>query len=692
MASVRVKLKLPAIAKEFNASYSQVIKPSGVGYTLLTIIGTGSLREQTWGRVMEMMRIPEDLSESMFWPELEKLESNGMIRVNGIIGPDSHIGVAEFTELGRQAFDKGVITQRPEEFHGTVVNYPAESSERYRKYSSERLCSPEGFDQSRFDDIEPDDGDIENKVVRDKSEFNVGESMEVFDVRINPGKAVMCYEKDVSVSMDPVTGNFAMDAKGLDENFAKSRFSAEDIISSVPARSFESFSKDASFTGWRDSLPDWPSMSFMLPADIRLGGHRAVFVNGACCRSEVHMDVGDVLGCDMMTIDSSESGAEYCLVRRKTAVEGLEGTVSCNLVVRRTVDGERIEEVVRTLVQDMDISSREGFERALTLAALVKSDDLSMSLVRERLRVTADIITEIKAIQNHRKDEWYKIFKDIVEEAIVDRGMTPREASDILAATKVPVSGYTLTDHYASAGEDPLGTVDRLFDLVSNKAALVRGLHAEEAMAEMVLSCEPLEGLGSSIGLKASNLARNLGRLKSCFGMASMSEYAFDLDGFDADGREEVVKAVSTFNRDLRDVSRYIPEARGLREIESYSRFFNEMSSAFKAMGGNEDPAKADDRQFGIIMGVRLENYLSAYADGNGIGEKLVSAYEQGRVSNADYESLNGFRKFRNQCAHSIQVDSIDKSQRTEWMRVIENLNPDKKIPDKKGKSKGGKR
>ena len=160
MASVRVKLKLPAIAKEFNASYSQVIKPSGVGYTLLTIIGTGSIREQTWGRVMEMMRIPEDLSESMFWPELEKLESNGMIRVNGIIGPDSRIGVAEFTELGRQAFNKGVITQRPEEFHGTVVNYPAESSGRYKKFSSEKLCSPEGFDQSRFDDIVPDESSI----------------------------------------------------------------------------------------------------------------------------------------------------------------------------------------------------------------------------------------------------------------------------------------------------------------------------------------------------------------------------------------------------------------------------------------------------------------------------------------------------------------------------------------------------
>ena len=692
MASVRVKLKLPAIAKDFNASYSQVIKPSGVGYTLLTIIGTRSLREQTWGRVMEMMRIPEDLSESMFWPELEKLESNGMIRVNGIIGPDSRIGVAEFTELGRQAFDKGVITQRPVEFHGTVVNYPAESSERYRKHSSERLCSPEGFDQSRFDDIEPDDGDIENKVVRDKSEFNVGESMEVFDVRIDPGKDVMCYERDVGVSMDPVTGNFAMDAKGLDENFVKSRFSAEDIISSIPARSFESFSKDATFTGWRDSLPDWPSMSFMLPADVRLGGHRAVFVDGVLCRSEVHMGVGDVLGCDMMTIDSSGSGAEYCLVRRETAVEGLEGTVSCNLVVRRAVDGGRIEEVVRTLVQDMDTSSREGFERALTLAALVKSNDIPTSLVRERLRVTADIVTEIKAIQNHRKDPWYSSFKDLVEEAIVARGMTPVEASDVLAATKVPVSGYTLTDHYASAGEDPLRTVDSLFDLVSNKAALVRGLHAQDAIADTVLSCEPPDGLGSSIGLKASNLARNLGRLKSGFGMVSLSEYAFDLDGFDADGREEVVKTVSTFNRDLRDVSRYIPEARGLREIESYLRFFNETSSAFRALDGNEDPEKANDRQFGIIMGVRLENYLSAYVDGNGLGEKLVAAYGQGRISNADYESLNGFRKFRNQCAHSVQVDGIDKSQRMKWMRVIENLNPDKKVPEKKGKPKGGKR
>ena len=85
--------------------------------------------------------------------------------------------------------------------------------------------------------------------MRDKSEFNVGESMEVFDVRIDPGKAVMCYEKDVSVSVDPVTGNFAMDAKGLDENFVKSRFSAEDIISSIPARSFESFSKDEVLRG-----------------------------------------------------------------------------------------------------------------------------------------------------------------------------------------------------------------------------------------------------------------------------------------------------------------------------------------------------------------------------------------------------------------------------------------------------------
>ena len=270
--------------------------------------------------------------------------------------------------------------------------------------------------------------------------------------------------------------------------------------------------------------------------------------------------------------------------------------------------------------------------------------------------------------------------------------MTPVEASDVLAATKVPVSGYTLTDHYASAGEDPLRTVDSLFDLVSNKAALVRGLHAQDAIADTVLSCEPPDGLGSSIGLKASNLARNLGRLKSGFGMVSLSEYAFDLDGFDADGREEVVKTVSTFNRDLRDVSRYIPEARGLREIESYLRFFNETSSAFRALDGNEDPEKANDRQFGIIMGVRLENYLSAYVDGNGLGEKLVAAYGQGRISNADYESLNGFRKFRNQCAHSVQVDGIDKSQRMEWMRVIENLNPDKKVPEKKGKPKGGKR
>ena len=118
MVVMRTSVKLPAIVKGFRASYSRVSKPTGVEYTLLTIIGTESLRYTTWGRAMKMMGIPEDLSESMFWPALEEMERNGMIAVLGTVGPESLINLTSFTALGEQAYEKGVIAQSLDEFAG----------------------------------------------------------------------------------------------------------------------------------------------------------------------------------------------------------------------------------------------------------------------------------------------------------------------------------------------------------------------------------------------------------------------------------------------------------------------------------------------------------------------------------------------------------------------------------------------
>lgn len=676
MAVMRTSVKLPAIVKGFRASYSRVSKPTGVEYTLLTIIGTESLRYTTWGRAMEMMGIPEDLSESMFWPALEETERNGMITVMGIAGPESLINLTSFTALGEQAYEKGVIAQSPEEFAGRIANRPAELSGRYVRDSDVRFCGPEGFDESRFGDIVPDDDRIEDTIIGSKGLYGIGEGMEVFDVRIEGERAVQCYSRDITVRLNGVSGNMYVEAPGLDENFLKARFRSEDIIGSLKEGLFESSSKDASFVGWRQDLPEWGTMSFMMPSDVKFNGHRFVFVDGERCVSSVHPSAGDAIGCDVVTIDSRGVGAEYCLVERDISVEGMEGSVRRGLVVRRTIGPERISEIADALIGLCDLSTEDGFDRALALASVCSDTDRAEAIVGARLESSADLAYDIRALKDHRKDPWYRDFGDIVEDAIVVRGMDPSEAAAILYSTKVNVDGYTLTDHYFGCGADPLGTVDALYDLVTRKDDLVRGMGAEDLVCDLILSCSPGR-YTSKLLSTASNMAGTLGRLKERFGMRSLSDYSFDIEGL-LDESEDIVKDESTFSRDLAEVSKHVGDAKRLRELGAYSEFFSDACSVFRDMESKVDPKKCRPRTFGIIMGALLEKYLSAYVDGDGLGDKLINARDQGMINEDDYGQLDAFRRFRNQCAHEVDVGTLDKKDRARWTRIIENLNPDK--------------
>ena len=676
MAVMRTSVKLPAFVKSFRASYSRVSKPTGVEYTLLTIIGTESLRYTTWGRAMEMMGIPEDLSESMFWPALREMERNGMIMALGIAGPESLINLTSFTALGEQAYEKGVIAQSPEEFAGRIANRPAELSGRYMRDSDVKLCGPEGFDESRFEDIMPDDDRMEDTIIGSKGHYGIGEEMEVFDVRIEGERTVQCYSKDISVRLNDVSGSMYVEASGLDENFLKARFRSEDIIGSLKGGFFESSSKDASFVGWRQELPEWDSMSFMMPCDVKFNGHRFVFVDGERCVSSTYPSAEAAIGCDIVTIDRQGVGAEYCLVERDIPVEGMEGSVRRGLVVRRTIGPDRISEIAEALIGRCDISMEDGFNRALALASVCSDTGRAEAIVRARLESSVDLAYDIRVLKDHRKDPWYRGFGDMVEQAMVTRGMDPSEVAGILYSTKVNVNGFILADHYYESEADPLGTVDELYDVVTMKDDLVRRMGAEDLICGLILSCTP-GTYTSKLLSTASNMAGTLGRLKERFGMRSLSDYSFDIEGH-LDESEDIVKDESTFSRDLAEVSKHIRDAKRLRELGAYGEFFSDACSVFRDMEGKVDPRKCRPRTFGIIMGALLEKYLSAYVDGDGLGEKLINARDQGMVSEDDYTQLDAFRRFRNQCAHEVEVGTLDKKDRTRWTRIIENLNPDK--------------
>ena len=686
MAAIRIGVKLPAVKKEFKGSYSRVTKPSGVEYILLTIIGTRALQGQTWTRAMETLGIPEEISSSIFLPALERMEKSRMVECRTHPTLDDRIENTSFTELGRRAFEKGVIAEVTEDFHGSVAFRPASSSDKYVKASAIKDCSLEGFEADRFSDIVPDDQRIENKIVSDKSEFAVPDGMEVFDVTVDDGKEMKCYNQDVILKLDPVTGSFVAESPGLDLPFMRSRFTAEDIIGMVDAGVFSSSSGDVQFKGWMNSLPDWDSMSFILPYDIKFNNHQLVLVNGASCTSIKYMDMGDGQECDIILIDGPDSGAEICLVARDVTVEGFEGSLPRNIAVKRSVGAERISKVLGEMLDDMDVSLDKDFNEALSMASLMSDRSAPLDIVRRRLFESKNLISDISMIQNHRKDQWYQGVRDVIEEAIAFRNMTPEEANNVLSKTMTQVTGHILADHFAGRGLD---AADWLIDNVMDKAALIRTTGAAESLSSIVLSCIPDDSHKSTPVAESSNMARALGRMKATFGMRSLSDYSFNIDSFTKSQREDVIRDAATFRRGLSKISEYTRETASAKEMEDYAKFFDDMAITFKSMDGTFDPAKADDRTFGIVMGIRLDGFLSNIVEGSTLGERLINAHEQKKISDDEYVVLNDFRQFRNLCAHSKVIDILDKGRRSKWTRIINSLDPDK---NGNSQNKGGKK
>ncbi len=670
MSTFRIKIDMPVIQRPFSASYSRVEKLSGVQYLLLKIIGTESFRNMTWRDVMDILRIPEEVYEKIFEEALNEMESSQVIEVRGGTDIDSDIGSMDFTPAGRQAFDKGVIAQKIENFRGAVAFTPSKAGKKFACASSLKILPPSAELSAKFAGMPSDALGMQAHVETEKRLYGVQDKdAEVFDVRFDNEGSLGSIPAELRLSLNERTGEFEVSNNDTDDAFLKNNFESGQLIKPLPGTAFEP-RNGLDIKAWRDSVPDWSSMTFYVPYDITPGGSDLVILDESSCRSNGDVSYTVLDGCDMAIIKSSELGYKYCFVRRPTAVTGFDGREVCRIAVRRTMDKEEMRPLVDSVVKGIDVSDTDGFAKALRLSEMMKDKDMTSGIVREHL-TKVPVRIALKNLEKHSKKPWYRMIPEMLEGVLCDKGL---DANGILkemqgAAVKLPGHEVLRRLKTGSAEED-IVTADVLSEVLKNPDMAITELDLNEHIAASILAGESHDSK-SRVLASASNAAKLLQKLKALFGMKSLSEYSFDLESFDPESYGAIAKDIATFSSDTDKLKPVIGRTSGWSEISGYKEFFEGVSGFFSEKKG--------DRSTGIELGVRLEELLRSMGMEGTMDEMLKKARDSELMSENDYGLLDSLRQYRNACAHQVEFEPADKKDLKKWEALVGRMENERK-------------
>ena len=670
MSPFPIKIDMPVIQRPFSASYSRVEKLSGVQYLLLKIIGTESFRDMAWRDVMDILRIPEEVYEKIFEEALNEMELSQVIKVRGGTDIDSDIGSMDFTPAGRQAFDKGVIAQKIENFRGTVAFMPSKAGKKFACASSLKILPPSAELSVKFEGMPSDALGMQAHVETEKKLYGVQDKdAEVFDIRFEDDGSLGSILADLRLSLNERTGEFEVSNNDTDDAFLKNNFESGQLIKPLPGTAFEP-RNGLDIKAWRDSDPDWSSMTFYVPYDITPGGSDLVILDERTCRSGGEVSYAPLDGCDMAIIKSSELGYKYCFVKRPTAVTGFDGREVCRIAVRRTMGKAEIRPLVESVAKGIDVSDADGLAKALRMAEMMKDEDMMLSIVREHL-TKVSVRTALKNLEKHSKKPWFGKIPEMLEEVLCDKGLDAQGILKEMQGTDVKLPGHEVLQRLKTgSAEADIVTADVLSEVLKDPDLAITELDLNEYIAASILAGESHDCKSRTLA-SASNAAKLLQKLKALFGMKSLSDYRLDLESFSPEDHGSIAKDIATFSSDTDKLKSVIGRTSGWSEISGYKEFFEGVGGFFSKKKG--------DRSTGMELGVRLEGLLRSMGQEGTMDEMLKNARDSELISENEYGLLHSLKLYRNDCAHQIDFKPADKKDLEKWKALVERMENERK-------------
>lgn len=664
-------VRLPAFRTPFTGKSSRTEKPSGIAYILLSIMSSDESRYQTWGDALRPMGIPDDMF-GMFAGEVAPMRRNGMVDADVIPDIDDSVSRTRITPMGLEAFQRGVVAVDTTVIAGNVVYCPARGEGN--KYLVPEAAPPtKSPDETagRFQDIVPDTDSMDDLVVSKRDKFGIRTDEDVFDLEFGVPEMRM-YDETLNLDFDGARGCFSVvNSTKLDTRFIKQWYTADQLI---PA-AWGTVAGKITVKSWDAEVPeDWTAVEYILPYAFKLNVG-TVLVNPDFC------DIDGAMGYDgagAVVLISSEIGYEYMFVRREMTVGGIDGSVTMNCVVRRTLDKARIAETVEGILGKQKPGTTEEVGRLARLAFMIGSERAT-DLVAEYLTRAINLGVAVRAIgDSFRMETWHSVMPQAIERAMCGRTGKLKQDVESLISINATIDGRELAA--AMSGRDAkLEDIDLLCKIANSKAAVISTVNAGSMMVASISEGRSGEGRSAPFQ-KMYNAGKLLAGMKQTMSVRTLSDYSFDLSEIGSEALKQLKTDAGTYTKDISELEKYLNAVNGFDELRQYGRMFADLATAAPSSAKLE---YMQGRAFGIELGVRTEAALEEMGCAGDLKTKIESALEAGLISKDAHSTLESIRLFRNQCAHSMDIPPVDKKTRSAWINAVKSLKLPEPEPEK---------
>ena len=655
-------IKVPVLLLSVSGEYSRFKKPTGLENLILTAIGTDTLSNDTWREFISRLSIPTTM-EPLFAEVMKDLYDNGVIS-DDRFDLDNDISCTGFTQTGLDLFEKGRIKQKPKTFRTSIYYHPSANPSDDRYLFTLQTSASDDFNAERFESISYDEDELRKFLVKNKKEIGADREDEILTMNVDFDPSLQCIKRDVSLSFDEVSGDFAFDSY-LDSNFIKRYYSVSELLSTkIDMFKF----RDMGLTSMK--IPaDWTSYRYHLPCDFEFRGKLRVY-DPSCC-SIPYAYPCNKLGFSFVEIIGSEVGRGYVSVKKDIRALGVDGAENHDVLISRTLTKDEIRSIMDKVSSDLDISDTNELIKFLELSENLLSRDSRNALLRRHLDAAKDPSQSVLSLKKTKKP-WVSELADVIESAVFDSKKDLKESVETIKRSEMKVRCESLAKKFDKGdAESNLAVADALFTISSAPRIVSAVLGIDSILGDYIIKGRQEKFVSKEL-LAANTATVSLGKLRECFNIESPKKY--DLTVFD-DSKLAVMKdSYSTFVKSMDIVRPLIDDSKD-SELSEYVELFQNLNEIY----GKDVPLESlNGYLFGIGARRKLEGTLRKVL---GRTENLASliriALESHIVTEEEYQILLKIKEYGNDCAHpknESAVPPINAGEKKSWIHMINDV------------------
>ncbi|MBP5203425.1 MAG: hypothetical protein J6Z16_02160 [Candidatus Methanomethylophilaceae archaeon] len=589
---IEVPIELPVMKVRYTATVHQMKRASGLEYVILKMVEagheTGSPNIDI-GQMMGVLSMHSDLFP-LVAEEMDRLRKVGMLDYTvSRLEPGTAVRRIKVTDLGAELLAKNITSSEKKQMERTLV---------YRPWRKERFSDDENVPFIDRPVRIPFGPDRQAEAMAYVEEHRIGLGIDLSATIKNPkvdsSKTPSGYaEHGLEMYFDRSDGTFRLIGAGdLDLEYLRGTYTGDALMKRLPENLFETPLAPFEIKRWSESEPA-PGCSLMLPSDLEME-NGILFYGPGLSKVSVpnRARLPDDSGCDAVIITSRTEGRMLWFIRRKSGVEGFEGSRTIKMVAAHKMGRSEIDRAVDGLLSDKRISYSEELKVIDETARALNDDTVLTDRVVSGL-VPGDVESlrrafgYLGALQDQR---WSTTLGRALEGVLgewIDGGLPSKEAERFLSicsrkGVPVPID-RVIPKAFKRYG--PLEAAEWGFsagiDSFVNRADLA------EAVSSAILSGEEVPGVSEEMRTVRA-ASESMTELKRITGIASPEGYRFDLSSVSDDDKTALARLSATLSTSMGYVSERFPAVRGTAAFATAGRLngiYSLISDAVKRAG-----------------------------------------------------------------------------------------------------------